>query len=139
MPVIQSGVRVVASRLPKVMPPAAHAIADYAIAASFLGMAAFFWRRDRRAAVACIGVGASQVALSLFTDYPGGLAKRVSFHRHGRIDMLRAGVIAGLPGVMEMEDASRRFFATSAIALTAIAGMTAFEKEYARRWRRRAA
>jgi hypothetical protein len=136
MPVVQSGVRAIANRLPKVMPPAAHAIADYAIAGAFLGMAALFWRRHRAAAVTCIGVGASQAALGLLTDYPGGLARKLSFHRHGQVDMLRAGVIASLPGLLEMDDAPRRFFTGSAIALTAIAGLTAFEEKRERRWRR---
>ena len=54
MPILEQAARWTTNKMPKVIGPGAHAIIDYAMAASFFGMAAFFWRRNKRAAVSAL-------------------------------------------------------------------------------------
>src|SRR5579885_1690021 len=57
MPVLDQAAKWATNRLPKVINPTAHAIIDYGMAASFFGMAAFFWNRNKRAAISCLVCG----------------------------------------------------------------------------------
>ena len=54
MPLLDQAAKWTTNKMPKVITPKAHAIIDYAMAASFFGMAAFFWRRNKRAAVSAL-------------------------------------------------------------------------------------
>ena len=59
MPLLDKAAKWTTNKMPKVITPKAHAIIDYAMAASFFGMAAFFWRRNKRAAVSALVCGAA--------------------------------------------------------------------------------
>jgi hypothetical protein len=52
------------------IPPKAHAMLDYVSVGLFLGLAVFFWQRNRRAAVASAICGGAELAVMLLTDYP---------------------------------------------------------------------
>jgi hypothetical protein len=58
MPLLDQAARFATNKMPKVISPKTHAIIDYAMAASFFGMAAFFWRRNKRAALSALICGA---------------------------------------------------------------------------------
>ena len=127
--VANMGVRAVTKRLPKVSPKT-HAILDYALAGAFMATAAVLWKRHRRAAVASLICGGAQVATSLLTDYPGGVANVISFSTHRRIEMGLAGTLAAIPRIANIEGkTASTLFRTGSLALTAVVELTAFHSE----------
>jgi hypothetical protein len=83
------------SRMPKVIDPAAHAVLDYLTAGTFLAIGFSMMGRHKRAAGLAFANGASVLGLSLLTDYPGGLFRRINFQTHGAVDVLQA-MMAGV-------------------------------------------
>ncbi len=127
MPMLDQATRWATNKMPKVINPTAHAVIDYAMAASFFGMAAFFWSRNKRAAISSLIVGAAETTTSLLTKYPGGVVDAMSFQTHGRIDFGMAGLIASLPDLMRFSDeAESRFFRVQGMAMAAVTGLTDF-------------
>lgn len=134
MPLLDRSAGWVAQRLPKTISPKAHAKMDYALAASCFGMAAFFWRRNQRAAVSCLFCGVAGTLAALLTDYPGGVTKSVSLETHRTIDFGLAALAASVPGMMRFADEPEaRFFRLSSLALATIAGLTDFKGSKARK------
>jgi hypothetical protein len=82
------------SAVPKVIDPAAHAVLDYLTAGTFFAIGFSMLGRHKRAANLAFVNGASVLGLSMLTDYPGGLFRRISFQTHGVIDVVQA-VMAG--------------------------------------------
>ena len=79
----------------KTISPTKHAMLDYGVVATFLGMGLRFrGRNNRAAALAFINAG-MVLGVSMATDYPGGVWKRISFKTHGMMD----GVQAALAGI----------------------------------------
>jgi hypothetical protein len=125
MPLLQSAVSLVADRLPETIDPKTHAILDYAMAATFFTAGALFWRRHRRAAIGSLICGGTIAATSLLTDYQGGIADRVSYGTHGKIDAGVAGLASAIPSAMFFrKDPQARFFLLAGIAATAITALT---------------
>jgi hypothetical protein len=126
MPILVQATQWATNRMPKAISPKAHAIIDYAMAASFFGMAGLFWRRDKRAAVSCLVCGAAETLNSLLTDYPGGIGS-LSFETHGAIDFGLVGLIASVPGLMRFSgEPEARFFRLQGMAMAAVTGLTDF-------------
>lgn len=127
MPILHQAARWTTNRLPKVINPKAHAMIDYATAASFFGMAALFWNRNKRAAVSSLICGAAETITAMLTDYPGGVTDAISFETHGSIDFGMSGLVASLPDMMRFSDESEsRFFRVQGIALAVVTGLTDF-------------
>lgn len=127
MPILDKAVQWGTNRMPKVINPTAHAVIDYAIAASFLGMAGLFWKRNKRAAVACLVCGTTEVLTAMLTDYPGGVASQLSFETHGSIDFGLSGLVTGLPDLMRFShEPESRFFRVQGLAIAAVSGLTDF-------------
>lgn len=127
MPLLERSARWATNKMPKVIGPKTHAAIDYAVAASFFGMAALFWRRNQRAAVSCLFCGAAETMAALLTDYPGGVSRAVSFETHGAIDFGLTGLVASLPGIMRFaQDPEARFFRAEGLALAVVTGLTDF-------------
>jgi len=121
--------RLLADRLPKVIDPKTHAIIDYAVAGSFLAMSAFYWRRNKRAALAALMCGGAVTATSMLTDYPGGIKKAISFQTHGKIDAGLAGLTATAPSFFAFsDDDEAAFFRTMAISESLVIGLTDFDR-----------
>jgi hypothetical protein len=128
MPLADRATRLVANRLPKVIGPRAHAVADYTTAGAFALMGAMFWRTNKRASVGALLCGAAITATSLLTDYPGGVKRVISFPTHGRIDAGLAGLTAAMPNFLAFSDEEEaRYFRGAALVETLIAGITDFE------------
>lgn len=129
MTLAQTGMNMVAKRLPKVIDPKTHAFIDYAVAATFFAMGAMFWNRNRkRAAMSSFICGAATTVNSVLTDYPGGVWKRISFQTHGRIDAGLGGMTGMMPSFMGFrDDRESQFFTVSALAETAATAMTDFD------------
>ena len=141
MPLTTKAVSALANRMPKVISPTAHAVIDYAVAASFFAIGGLLWtRQKKRAAVSAFICGGAITATSLVTDYPGGVIRKMSFRTHGHIDAGMAAVMASLPEFMNFgDDPWARFFTGQGIAEAAVVGMTDFDAVYRRGYRRRRA
>ena len=84
----------------KVISPAQHAVLDYGVAATFFALGANMLGRHRGAATLAFINGAMVLGMSLMTDYPGGVWKKISFPMHGAMDMVQAAVAGFGPVVM---------------------------------------
>lgn len=129
MAIMQKGVALAASRMPKKISPRVHSALDYAVAGSFLLAGALFWKRHRRAAVGSLLCGGATAAVSLLTDYSGASSKPISYSMHGQIDTGLIAMTAAMPKLMNIEDEPQaRFFSGQAMAKTAITAMTNFDR-----------
>lgn len=139
MPVLQKGVAALANRMPKIITPKAHAIADYAAIGTFFLLGGLLWRRNKKAAIAALACGGSELATTLLTDFPGGVSKVISFPTHGKIDMGLAATAASMPSFMGFDDEPEaKWFRILGLNVTVVAAMTDFG-ELRREPRRRAA
>jgi hypothetical protein len=77
-------------RLPAVISPAQHAVLDYTVAGTFLAVAQSLWSRHRPAAVLALLNGGMVLGMSLITNYPGGIARTLSFKGHRTGDIIQA-------------------------------------------------
>jgi hypothetical protein len=111
------------ARVPKVISPQAHAMLDYTVAATFFTMGFRMLSTHRRAGTLALLNGGMVLVVSLLTDYPGGVWRRIPFRTHRTFDMAQAG-LAGLgPVLMRFGgDPEAQFFhaqATSEIGVIA--------------------
>ena len=137
MALMQKGVALAAGRMPKKITPRAHAAFDYAIAGSFALMGARFWKRSRKAAIGSLLCGGATAAVSLLTDYPGGVKKVIPYPMREKIDTGLVAMTAAMPRLMNIEDKREaKFFSRQALARTAITAMTNFDRADGRRARR---
>src|SRR5215469_16055469 len=127
MPLLVKAAKWTTNKMPKVIAPKAHAIIDYSVAASFFGMAAFFWRRNKRAAISAIVCGAEETITALCTDSPGGVVKEIPYETHGAIDFGLSGMVASLPDMLRFSgEPESRFFRVQGLALATVTGLTDF-------------
>jgi hypothetical protein len=139
MPVLQKGVAALANRMPKVISPKGHAIADYAAVGTFFLLAGLLWRRNKRAGISALICGGSELAATLLTDFPGGVAKVISFPTHGKIEMGLAATAASMPSFMGFDnEPEAKWFRIMGLNVTAVTARTDFEP-LRRQPRRRAA
>jgi hypothetical protein len=94
----------VQSRVPRArrsapISPAAHAVLDYTVAATFFSVGAWLLRRHRTAASLAFANGAMVAGLSMLTDYPGGIVRVLPFRGHRAGDVLQAA-FAGLGPIL---------------------------------------
>ena len=129
MALMQKGIALAASRMPKKISPRIHSALDYAVAGSFLLAGALFWKRNRRAAVGSLLCGGATAAVSLLTDYSGDRRKPISYSMHGQIDTGLIAMTAAMPKLVNIEkERAARFFSRQAMAKTAITAMTDFDR-----------
>ncbi|HET9182756.1 MAG TPA: hypothetical protein VFP59_11525 [Candidatus Angelobacter sp.] len=127
MPMLEQATKWATNKMPKVINPTVHAIVDYGMAASFFTMAALFWKRNKPAAISCLVCGGADTAISLLTDYPGGVTDAMSFETHGRIDFGMSGLIASMPNLLRFSDEKESaFFRLQGMAMAAVTGLTDF-------------
>lgn len=79
--------------------PAQHAVLDYGVTATFFGLAATLAKSHPRASMLAALNGAMVLGMSLMTDYPGGLFRKISFKGHRTGDIVQAA-LAGLGPVL---------------------------------------
>src|SRR6478609_1923076 len=84
----------------KPISPGMHAVLDYGTALGFLGLALALRGRDERACALATANGLGVLLLALFTDYPGGVFRRIDFRTHRVIDWIQAGLSAAGPPVL---------------------------------------
>lgn len=107
----------------KTISPAKHAILDYGVVATFIGMG-FKFRGNNNAAATLAFINAGMVlGVSLNTDYPGGVWKRISFKTHGMLDVMQAA-LAGIGPILfgfAKTDAAKPFYTQAASEVGVIA------------------
>jgi len=104
MPILTSAAQIAAKPFPKAISPKAHAIIDYMTVGAFFMSAAWFWKRNKRAAIAAIISGGAELAVSLFTNYPGGVTKVINFRTHRDIDFGLGAMTATMPEFLAFKD-----------------------------------
>src|SRR5579864_7025576 len=97
MPTLNSIARVAAKPLPRIVSPKAQSILDYVTVGTFFASTGWFWRHNKRAAVAALLCGGAKLAVSLLTDYPGGARRIIDFHTRREIDLGLAAMVATMP------------------------------------------
>ncbi len=128
---MEKGVNLLANRLPKVINPKTHAIIDYAVVAGgFFAVAGLAWKNHKRAAVASLICGLAETTVAMLSDYPGGVAKVISFEKQGEIDAGFAAVVGTMPNMMGFSDEwPAWFFRSHALAMATVTGLTDFKGE----------
>jgi hypothetical protein len=141
MPTLNSLAKMIAKPIPRVVTPKAHAMIDYASVGLFLGAAAWFWRRNRRASRASLICGSTELALALLTDYPGGVTDLISFQTHRELDYGLAAMAAAIPEALSFAgDDETKFFRVQGALLTLLGELTQQSASVpSRRYRARAA
>src|SRR5436853_7631675 len=125
MPILNRVTKAITRPLPKMVSPKTHAIVDYLIAGSFLAMGTVFWSRNKRAALSAFICGGAELALSLLTDYPGGVKKVISFPTHCKVDIGLAAMTAAMPEFMGFkDDREKRFFLAQSAGITVATNLT---------------
>jgi len=127
MPLWHSGVRFASRKLPMRIGPATHAALDYAVAGSFLFMAARTWRRNRRAALGSLLCGGILATNALLTDYPGGVFNVIDYKTHARVDAGLAALAGAAPRLLGFSgEPEAQFFNIEALAQTLASSLTDF-------------
>jgi hypothetical protein len=98
-------------RLAKPISPAQHAVLDYGVAATFFALGISLQSRHRPAATLAFVNGAMVLAMSLLTDYPGGVWRKLSFKTHRTGDIVQAALAAAGPALFGFgSDPEARYF-----------------------------
>ncbi len=128
---MEKGVNLLANKLPKVINPKTHAIIDYAVVAGgFFAVAGIAWKNHKRAAVASLICGLAETTVAMLSDYPGGVAKVISFEKQGQIDAGFAAVVGSMPNLMGFSDEwPAWFFRSHALAMATVTGLTDYTGE----------
>jgi hypothetical protein len=113
----------IADHVPKVIDPGTHAVLDYLTAGSFIAMGFAWMNRHPRASTLAFINGASVLAASVLTDYPGGVWRKLSFRTHGMLDVMQASMSATMPALMGFgsEPEAQFFHAQAALEAGVIA------------------
>ncbi len=140
MALLQRGVAAATHRMPKMISPGGHAVADFANAGILTLMGVFFWKKNPRAALAAFAAATAQAAIALATDSPGGVVRVMDPSTHEAVEMGLATALFALPGILRFHgSAESKCFRMMSLNLTAVAGLTDFEEEPSPRRRRQAA
>lgn len=141
MPMLSNVVKMAVKPLPDVISPKGHAVIDYMLAGAFFASAGLFWRRNKRAAVASLLCGGAQLAVSMLTDYPGGLRRAIRFSTRRKLDLGLAAMSAAMPEFLNFKDEpEHHFFTAQGVLITAANELTDFpENRGESKERRRAA
>jgi hypothetical protein len=115
---------------PKPINPTAHAWLDYITAGTYLAAAGLFVRRNKAAATAAAIHGLAVLGTSLFTNYPGGIRRVISFHTHRTIDIGQMAAAAAMPFAMGFADEPEaKLFFGQVINEAAVIALTDWDAE----------
>lgn len=127
MPITAELADAITRRIPPLVSRKTHARVDYLIAGSFLLGSVFFWRRNRRAALAAALCGGAGLGVAALTDYSGREGKPIAWRTHRKMDLGLAAMAGTIPGFMAFgRSPERSLFTAGAIAITALTNLTSF-------------
>lgn len=136
MSVLNPGIDVLQTRLPKVISPKAHGIIDYAHAAFFFTLGLLCRRSNKPAARAAFATSGFILAQSLLTDYRFGWKPLISFETHGKMDSIFASASWAVPAVFGFRGTmAAKIFEGNSLAEASVVGMTDWSSERAHRER----
>jgi hypothetical protein len=137
MSLLTGAADVATRRMPKLLSPDAHCAVDYVMVGSFAAAGMWFWRRNRRAALASWICGGSMLGLTLLTSYPGKQRRAVAYPLHGKVETGIAAMVAAMPEFLRLEgDRERHYFTVKAGLLTILSNLTSFTAAERARMRR---
>lgn len=109
----------------KVISPGRHAVLDYGVAASFFGVGMALARRHRPASILAFVNGGLVLGMSLLTNYPGGVMRRLSFRTHRTGDIMQAGLAAVGPALFGFaREPEARYFYSQALSEAGVIAAT---------------
>jgi hypothetical protein len=109
----------------QVISPAQHAVLDYAVAATFLGVGIALARRHRPASALAFLNGGLVLGMSLLTNYPGGAMRKLSFKTHRTGDIIQAGLAAIGPALFGFgNDPEAKYFYSQALSEAGVIAAT---------------
>jgi hypothetical protein len=127
MALLNTLVKVASKPVPRTVSPRTHSRIDLITAGAFLAGAGLFWRRNKRVAVAALICGGADLAITLVTDYPGGVDRTIKFGAHHGIDLGLATMFATMPDFLGFADEpEKRFFLLQGAVTTLVAEITRF-------------
>jgi hypothetical protein len=113
----------------KTISPGQHAVLDYSVAATFFTLGMRYRGRNNAAATLAFLNAGMVLGMSLFTDYPGGIWRRLSFKTHRTLDVVQAAVTAVGPALLGFGSApeAKAFYAqaTSEVGVIAMTDWSA--------------
>jgi hypothetical protein len=114
---------------PKIISARTHAVIDYIHAGTNFVAAAMFWKRNRRAAVGALALGAGVLGNALMTDYPLGVFRVYSFKVHGLLDYGVAAASGLMPKITHTRPrrAEAKYFKIQGAGETGIAAITNYD------------
>jgi hypothetical protein len=140
MPILNTVAQMVARPFPRVISSKTRAVLDHVNVGILLMSGAWFWRRNKKAALGAFIGGGTALVLNLLTSYPGGERKVISFRARRDIDLGVAGMIATMPEFFSFkDDEERKFFMAEGVLLAVVTELTQFPESTSERKRLRAA
>ena len=118
----------------KPISPGRHAILDYGVAAAFIAYGLSTMSRHRKAAGLAFLNGGMVLGMSMLTDYPGGVIRKLSFRGHRRGDIMQAA-LAGLGPLLFgfSRDPEAKFFYKQAMSEVGVIAATDWDAPSTRR------
>jgi hypothetical protein len=130
MAILNNVAKLAVKPLPRMISPRTHAVLGYISAGTFFAASSWFWRSNKRAAIAAMVCGSAELAISLLTDYSGGARKVIHFGARREIDLGLAAMAAGMPEFLAFKDEpEKRFFLAQGMLISAAAGLTQFPEK----------
>lgn len=113
-------------RVSAVISPTQHAVLDYTVATTFFSLGGSLRRSHPRAATLAFVNGAMVLGMSLMTDYPGGVFRKLSFRTGHRTGDIIQAALAGLGPVLFgfARDPEARYFYGQALSEAGVIGAT---------------
>jgi len=131
MSMLNTVAKAVTKPMPRIISPKSHSMLDYVTAGVFLASAGFFWKRNKRAAIASLVSGTAVAAVSALTEYPGGVNGVFGLERHRNIEMGLAAMVATMPAFFSFEDEpEKNFFRIQGVLMTCISELTDLNHEH---------
>lgn len=125
MPIMNTVAKAITKPIPRMISPKSHSMLDYVTAGVFLAGAGFFWRRNKRAAIASLVSGTAIAAVSAMTEYPGGVNGVFGLEKHRDIEVGLAAMIATMPSFFSFEEEpEKNFFRIQGVLMTCLSELT---------------
>jgi len=140
MPLLNTVAQMVAKPFPRVISPKTRAVLDHVNVGVLLMSGAWFWRRNKRAALGALVGGGAALVLNLLTSYPDRARNVISFRSRREIDLGLAGMISTMPEFFAFKnDEERKFFIAEGVLIAVVTELTQFPEVTVERKRFRAA
>jgi hypothetical protein len=130
MPILNTVAQMLAKPFPRVISPKTHVVVDYINVGVLLMSGAWFWQRNKRAALGALVGGGAVLVLNLLTGHPGAAKNVISFQSRREIDLGLAAMISTMPEFFAFKsDEERKFFIAEGVLIAVVTELTQFPDE----------